>query len=294
MADERQPLVASKPRWRRPLVAAGLAAAGLVVVVGAALMRPAPLSGAALAATSDGSLYAFVFDALVAQGLRDQWDCDGTYGYCGSASCSRLDVARGGADVCVCVEQTGSFTFRVDATVAFLATAPLFAAATRELAVDGAVSDQTRAELCAAHGDGSVYSSAGLAVPTASWHAPVYVAPSGPSASGPPRRRADDAAAVDVSCMGAPCWYSDAPLDGDCTLLCLCPRGYVPPGNTDDYNLNTADSQCDNHNGDSPTADSAETLELVAGHLATNANNAEIEGYCNLCVAGLVDDPLYW
>ena len=220
----------------------------------------------------------FVFDTLVAQGLNCSWDCEGSYGYCGSASCSKLDIEDGGADVCVCLEEHGSFTMHIDSTVAFLALAPLFYAGVQELSAEGEVGSATKAALCAAHADGSLYRSAGMDVPTGSWHAPIDYGRRALSSG------SDDGGDLEITCMGAPCWHH-APLDGDCTLLCLCPRGYVPPGNTDDYTFSYGNgSSCENHNGDSTTADSAETLGLVVGHLAANVRYAEIDLRCNKCV----------
>ena len=116
-------------------------------------------------------------------------------------------------------------------------------------------------------------------VSTGSWHAPIDDSRRALSSGSD-----DGGDLLEITCMGVPCWHR-AGLEGDCTLLCLCPRGYVPPGNTNDYTHSYGNgSSCENHNGDSTTADSAETLGLVVGHLAANVQYAEIDLRCNKCV----------
>ena len=83
--------------------------------------------------------------------------------------------------------------------------------------------------------------------------------------------------------------------DGGCEVVCLCPRAYVPPNNTDDASSswgNTTDdaSSCETHNGDSTTADSPDELARIARHLAANVNVAELEAPCNQCVPKYMPD----
>ena len=284
--DERSPLVPQPRRilWRH----AAAMLLGVGCVAGAAASRR--LQPAALAAAGAGleDPYAFAFDALIARGLTESWDCDGgAFAYCGSASCSKLDLRDAGMDACLCILETNSsFTFHVDGTVAYLAAASLFARAIAEL-VGGGVTNATKFALCAEHATGGLYRAAGFDVPLGSWHAPV-----GGNSSYGLRRGLGD---LEIECMGAPCWHV-SPVganfeagDGGCEVVCLCPRAYVPANNTDDASSswgNTTDdaSSCETHNGDSTTADSPDELALIARHLAANVNFAELEAPCNQCV----------